>query len=96
MAAVDTFQSPGGAPREHQGITQPGTKLFAITKHDTNELAYVTRGIWVGGAGNIAILAVDDSDAVTLVGVAAGTLIPIRAKKVMSTNTTATSIVGIV
>lgn len=59
------------------------------------------RAIWVGGAGNIAVKFADVADptvsggAVTIVGVPAGTLLPFRVKCVMSTNTTATSIVAL-
>jgi hypothetical protein len=74
----------------------PSTHLVAITPSDSTDLsAEKFKALWVGGAGNIAVLAVNDSSAVTISGVAAGTLIPIMAKKVMSTNTTATLIVGL-
>lgn len=77
-------------------LADPGYRLRAVTPHDsTNFTDGVCRALWVGGAGNIAILADGDSSAVTLAGVAAGTLLPIRARRVNSTNTTATSIVAI-
>lgn len=71
----------------------PGKRLSAVTPHDSNSNAY--RALYIGGAGNVAVVAVDDTSAVTLVGVPAGTVLPIATSKVMSTNTTATSIVGI-
>lgn len=74
--------------------TSPASQLVAVTKSDSTELGLV-RGIWVGGAGDVAIIASEDSAAVTIVGVPAGTLLPIRARRVMSTNTTATSIVAL-
>ena len=67
---------------------------FEITKHDTNELAYVTRGIYVGVTGNLKVTLVDGS-VVTFIGLAAGVIHPIRAKIVWSAVTTATSIVGL-
>lgn len=73
----------------------PAQRGFAITKHDTNLLSATTRAIWVGGAGDVAVLLEGDSSPVTLVGVPAGTLLPIAATKVLSTGTTATSIVGL-
>lgn len=78
----------------NKDVTQPARKLFSITPNDSTELVNC-RAIWVGGAGNVAIVARDDSSAVTVVGVAAGTLLPIMCKKVMSTNTTATNIIGL-
>lgn len=71
----------------------PASQFFAITASDSTDLTG-TRGIWVGGAGDVAVMGLYDDTAVTLAGVPAGTLIPGRFKRVMSTNTTATSIVG--
>jgi len=69
-------------------------KLAAVTPHDTTELAQVTKALYVGGAGNVSVIATDDSVAVTFVGVPAGSILPVRAKIVRSTSTTATSIVA--
>jgi len=78
-------------------LVTPGKNLLAVTPSDSVNITNYpsVRGLWVGGAGNVAVLAADDSAAVTLVGVQAGTLIPLRVKRVNSTNTTATSIVAI-
>lgn len=88
MAAADKFS-------DVDSVMASARKAIAITPHDTNELANVTKAIWVGGAGNIVVILEDDSAAVTLVGVAAGTLLPLRAKIVKSTSTTATSLVAL-
>lgn len=89
-----------GAPREDysgwQEVTSPARKLVAVTPNDANELTYWARALWIGGAGNVAVIAQDDTAAVTISGVPAGTLLPISAKKVMATNTTATLIVAII
>jgi hypothetical protein len=74
----------------------PASKIAAVTPNDGADLAVVARSLWVGGAGNIAVIAADDSSAVTITAVAAGTLLPIRVKRVMSTNTTATLILSLV
>lgn len=71
------------------------TKAVSVTPNDNSDLATVSRAIWVGGAGSLAVILAEDSSAVTFAGVAAGTLLPLRAKRVMSTNTTATSIVAV-
>jgi len=76
-------------------------QLLAVTYHG---FAAVTpsdatllngRALWVGGAGNVALSIDGTTAAVTLVGVAAGTLLPVSLNggRVMSTGTTATSIV---
>lgn len=73
----------------------PADDIVAVTPSDVAVLA-PTRAIWVGGAGNIAVLpAGQDSVAVTITGVAAGTLLPIRVVQVLSTGTTATGIVAL-
>lgn len=71
-----------------------GTKGVAVTTSDATILE-PTRALWVGGAGNVAVVFADGGSAVTLVAVPAGTMLAIQVTKVMSTNTTATSIVAI-
>jgi hypothetical protein len=76
--------------------TAPATKLVAVTPHDDNDLAGgICRALWVGGAGNVAVIAADDTDPVTIVAVSAGRELPISVKRVRATNTTATSIVAL-
>lgn len=78
------------------GFDGPGTKLTSITKSDATDLTSLKiRALWVGGAGDVAVIALNDTAAVTIAGVLAGTLLPIAVVKVMSTNTTATNIVGV-
>lgn len=73
--------------------SDPATQFFAITKSDSTDLTGV-RAIYVGGAGDVAVMGEYDTVATTLTAVPAGTIIPGRLKRVMSTNTTATGIVG--
>lgn len=69
------------------------TKLAPVTPSDSTVVN--CQELWVGGAGNVAIIADGDTSAVTITGVNAGTLLPIACNKVMSTNTTATNIVAL-
>jgi hypothetical protein len=79
------------------GSTGPATKLIAITKSDSTDLTTSkVRALWIGGAGDVAVIALNDTAAVTLVGVLAGSLLSIAVSKVMSTNTSATNIVGLI
>jgi len=73
------------------GALFPAYKLTAVTPSDATTLVGV-RALWIGGAGTISVIAVNDIAAVTLT-VPAGTLLPIFAKKVMAA-TTATLIVA--
>ena len=75
-------------------VMASGRKGFAITPHDSTELALTPKAVWVGGAGNLVVRLVDDSADITISGVAAGTLLPIRPKLVKTTST-ATLILGL-
>ena len=88
MAANDSFGGRGGS------IDSPASGGEAVTAHDTTEFATVSRAIYVGGAGNVAAVMADGT-VLTFVGVQAGTLLPIRCKRINSTNTTATSMVAL-
>ncbi|WP_443021481.1 spike base protein, RCAP_Rcc01079 family [Sphingobium sp. AntQ-1] len=73
----------------------PGRALRAVTPHASNELPDgPCRALKIGGAGNISIVARDDAAPVTL-AVSAGELLPIQAKAVRVSGTTATGIVAI-
>lgn len=74
--------------------TAPGRTWASITPHDSTNLPGGCRAIYVGGAGNIALVGHDDV-AVTFTGVLAGQILPCGAKRVNSTNTTATALVAI-
>jgi hypothetical protein len=77
-------------------ISAPAAYLRAVTPHDTNPLTDgACRALWVGGAGNLSLIAIGDTSAVTISGVAAGTMVPISCSIVRSTGTTATLIVAL-
>ena len=75
------------------GLDSPAFKHFAITPHDSTDESVNFRSIWVGVAGNVVVVT-EDGTAVTYKGAAAGSIIPVRGKRVNSTNTTATDLVG--
>lgn len=70
----------------------PCRRALAITPHDTNELEFVTRFIYVGGTGDVAVVT-EYGDTVTFKNVPVGTQLRVAAKKVLTTST-ATLIVG--
>lgn len=72
----------------------PAFSFFAVTPHDSTDFTTWTRALYVGGAGNVAAVTFDGT-AVTFVAVPAGSILPLQCRRVNSTNTTATSIVGL-
>lgn len=68
-------------------------RAVAVTKSDTTVLE-PTRGLWVGGAGNLSVILSGDTSAVTLNGAAAGMVYPLSVIKVMAA-TTATGVVAL-
>jgi hypothetical protein len=77
--------------------TAPGQKAVAVTPHDTNLLAFETVGIYIGGAGNLAVTMAGDSTATPVVFTAlpVGAYLPISANRIRATLTTATLIVAV-
>lgn len=67
------------------------TTAEAVTKSDTTEYAVPSRAVYVGGAGDLAVR-MAGGGSVTFVGVPAGVTLPICVNQVLSTGTSATSI----
>lgn len=65
----------------------------AVTPSDTAEQNF--SGLYVGGAGDVALKGLSGT-AFTLKAVPVGTILPFAVNRVMSTNTTATLIIGLV
>lgn len=74
------------------------TAAAAVTKSDT--VVFPPSMIYVGGAGNVAVMPADQAGkavpaAVTFIAPPVGSVLPVMVIQVMSTNTTATSIVRV-
>jgi hypothetical protein len=90
----------------HANNTVSAHGAVAVTASDTTDLP-VTRAIYIGGTGNIAIVMPDhnldlgasaaaaQALAVVFSNVSAGTILPVQAVRVLSTGTTATNIVAL-
>jgi hypothetical protein len=76
-------------------LTSPATHGFSVTPSDTLDLTEVTRALYVGSGGAVALRLLS-GQSVTFAGVAAGSILPVRADRVLATGTTAGSIVGLV
>lgn len=88
MAIIDHFES--------QSASQTGPILggFDITPNDGADLSVLTRALMVAGAGDV-VAVLKDGTTLTLPGLAAGVIYPIRVSRVNATGTTATGIKGL-
>jgi hypothetical protein len=77
------------------GLTAPAENAAAITPSDSTDLPVIPRGVWVGSGGDLTVILAEDANAVTFAGVASGTLLPIRPRRVLQTGTTAGQLVGV-
>ena len=77
-------------------LTASAVKLRTITPHDTNELTLgMCRAVYVGTGGDLTVIVRDDTDAVPMTNIPSGSVVPIMARIVKSTGTTATGLVAL-
>ncbi len=72
--------------------TSPGENAAEVTASDSTTL--YSRGLYVGGSGDVVVTMYGNGAEVTFVGVPSGSVLPIKVSKVMAA-TTATDIVAI-
>lgn len=70
-------------------------QCIAITPADSDLAGGAVRAIYVGGSGNVKITD-PQGNAVTFVGAVAGTILPVMAKRIWATGTTATNLIGLI
>lgn len=76
-------------------LVDPGSIFNAVTKSDTVPVpGGASRGLYIGGAGDLVVKSDSGAAAVTFKAVPAGTILPIRVNFVMAA-TTATDIVSL-
>ena len=66
----------------------------AVTPSDTTELG-PCKALYIGGAGNVSVWMPNQSTPVTFFAVPVGTVLPVSARRVLATGTTATNIVAL-
>lgn len=80
-------------------IPLPGSAIhaFTVTKSDSTVFTQPTRYIYVGGAGDVAVLMSGDvsPNSVIFKAVPVGTVLSLSVQQVLSTGTTATNILGL-
>lgn len=89
MAAKNRTGSP-----DKGSVMAPASGAFSITPADGSDVTWITRGLYVGASGDVKV-DMEDGTTVTFTSLSAGVIHPIRAKRVYSTGTTATSILGV-
>lgn len=73
--------------------TSSAARAAAVTPSDATIIP-TTRALWIGATGNVAVRMATDGVTATFVGVPTGTILPVQCDRVLSTGTTATSIVA--
>ena len=77
-----------------RSLTSPAENARAVELSDAEDLPRITRALYVGGAGDVAVR-MAGGDVVTFANLQAGSLVPLRIARVMATGTTASALVGL-
>lgn len=73
----------------------PASHGFAVSPSDSLDLVETTRAIFVGGPGSLRLITASGADLI-FSGLAGGTVLPVRAQRIMATGTTAGALLGLV
>lgn len=76
-------------------VMAPSRNPFAVVPHDTSPLPVIPKAIRIGQGGTLVLRGVDASEDVTLLNVANGEVIDIRASHIRATGTTCSGIVAL-
>ena len=80
--------------KDASGYDAPASNAYLVTPADGSDLTHAARALFIGAAGTVKVDTVG-GDTVTFAGCTAGQILPVRIKRVYSTDTTATNIVAI-
>lgn len=75
-------------------LDAPATDGFQVAKDDANDLTVFSRALYVGVGGNVHVTTVGNNE-LLLEAVLAGSIIPLRCRRVWATGTTADKIVAL-
>lgn len=75
-------------------ITAYPTRAFDITPSDETEWSEVGVSVWVGGSGDVTVEPWHGNNTVTF-SMVEGQIVPVTVRRVLSTGTTATGLIGI-
>jgi len=85
MAALDDL---------YTGPTSSAAGGSVVVPSDTIALPRITRGVYVGGTGNVTVVMADDS-MLQFVAVPAGVVLPVRVKRINATGTSAVNMIAL-
>ena len=74
-------------------LDSPAKGFDVVAPNDSADLTNIARGVYVGVSGNLNVVMLDDSAGV-ITSVASGVIHPIRIKRILATDTTATNILA--
>jgi hypothetical protein len=78
---VDLYAGSGG------DLQSPASHAAAVTPSDSTPLAFASKRLWIGSAGNVTLITVG-GETVTYTAVPAGSYLQVRASYVKATGTT--------
>jgi len=79
-------------------LNSPANKSELVDISSTDHVfTNLPRGLWIGSAGNVKVTLSGDSTGITLNGISAGSLVPVRPMKIFKTGTTvpSTDLIGL-
>jgi hypothetical protein len=83
---------------DHENFASaPARRCIAITPTDSDDVGVATKAVYVGVAGDVSLVAYDNPDntGVLFKNVPAGSWLPVRARRIRATGTTATNIIAL-
>lgn len=80
--------------RHTPGLESPVSGGAEVTPSDDDDLATVSRYLWVGTGGDVKVT-LKDGATITITNIPDGQMLPVRVRRVWATNTTATGILAL-
>ncbi len=85
---TDLYENSGG-------LNAPAAQSIVVAPHDSTALTLVTKALYVGVGGDVAVRLVGDTSDRLFKNVPNGGVLDVRASHVRATGTSATSIIGL-